>query len=450
MDIEIHPSAEANFNDKAESLISCICECPREKSGEQGFSPDIHIVGNITDEDIIGEINESTSDYKGRTIARFFSYANSRYGLLEEEYSKLLTLSESIQGIPSLRSKLGIEFVSDALFDWVKARFKGEEVESLFVPFLLERAKESIKHTRIIIPINNFVVEAPFKFGGSIIANISKSDFDKWESGQADLAPEYKNDISMLFDRYRKDFQGYAAVITDFESEPDFARQAGLQKAIRVTELLGIFSEATVLPDIKCSSRVKGMEMSDGYTVFSVNKNGELGILAGTLNTALVTTRFISKANLKEYGAIGLGKLSHLEDSKDLTAFEKSVLTFSFLYSKAAFTSDPMEKIVYMLSALESMLLKSESEPIQQNLAERIAFVSTKDLSERKAIIKNIRGIYGLRSKYLHHGISQNENTLMLDFLHIVRVFFSLLLASTERFDDKNEFLQDIDDLKLS
>lgn len=450
MDIEIHPSAETNFNEKAQGLISCVSECPRGNAEEQGFSPDIHIAANITDEDIIGVVNESTSDYKGRTLARFFLHNKSRYGLLEEEYSKLVTLAESIQRIPALRSKLGVEFISDAIFDWVKARFKKEDVNSLFVPFLLERASDNIKLTRIIIPINNFLVETPFEFGGSTIANISKTNFDKWESDLANSAPEHSNDIAMLFDRYRKDFQGYAAVITDFESEIDFARDAGLQKAIRITELLGIYSEATLLPDIKCSSRVKGMEMSDGYTVFSINKNDELGVSSGTLNTALVTTRYMSKAKLDEYNAIGLGKLSYLESSKSLTAFESSVLTFAFLYSKAAFTSDPMEKIVYMLSALESMLLKSENEPIQQNLAERVAFISTNDLSERKVLIKNIRDIYGLRSKYLHHGISQSESSIMTEFLHIVWVFFSLLLTSTERFDNKDQFLLHIDDLKYS
>jgi len=450
MDLEIHPSAKVNFNEKAQALISLIRECPRENAEEQSFSPDFHIAASFTDEDIIGEVLESQTDYKDRTISLFFSHNKKRYGLIEEDYEKLTTLASSIQRVDALRTKLSFKFVSGTIFDWVKARFKQEDVDLLFVPFLLRRAEENVKRIRIIIPINNFVVESPFKFGGSTIANLNRTDFDIWEKEQIDSNPEFKADVGKLFEKCRKDFQGYASVITDFDSEINFARKVGLQQAIRVTELLGIYSEAMFLPDIKCSSRVKGMEMDDSYTIFAIGENVGWRKISGALNTALATTRFMSKEKLGEYTSIGLGRLSYLANAKAITEFESSILTFAFLYSKAAFTSDPMEKVVYMLSALESTLLKNENEPIQQNLAERIAFFSTEGLDERKKIIKNIKRIYNLRSKYLHHGITQSESSILLEFLQIVWVFFSCLLTRTERFGGKEEFLQYIDDLKLS
>ena len=48
-----------------------------------------------------------------------------------------------------------------------------------------------------------------------------------------------------------------------------------------------------------------------------------------------------------------LDKISGLLATESLNRFEKAILNSILLYSKSAFTADPIEKIVYMLSALD-------------------------------------------------------------------------------------------------
>ena len=144
-------------------------------------------------------------------------------------------------------------------------------------------------------------------------------------------------------------------------------------------------------------------------------------------------------------------RISHLFNVNSLNAFEKVFLNSVMLYSKAAFTSAPVEKLIYILAALESILLKNESEPIQQNLSERLAFFIAEELADRKHIIKTVKSIYAIRSKYLHHGhYTHSELGTMSDFMLLVFNFFMKLTANLEKFKTKDEFICEIDDYKLA
>ena len=112
-------------------------------------------------------------------------------------------------------------------------------------------------------------------------------------------------------------------------------------------------------------------------------------------------------------------------------------------------TSEPLEKLVYTLSALETALLKNENEPIQQNLADRIALFIGDGLEHRKKIVGSVKTVYGIRSKYLHHGNSSSELDELSEFFRYVWVFFVLLLGCTRKYQSKAEFIEAIDDMKL-
>jgi hypothetical protein len=61
-----------------------------------------------------------------------------------------------------------------------------------------------------------------------------------------------------------------------------------------------------------------------------------------------------------------------LEDK--LSRFKQRVRSSILAYSKGITLHDINDRLVYTLSSLEGLLLKNSSEPIQQNLGERMAF----------------------------------------------------------------------------
>ena len=449
--IDIHPSAISNFNDKAEELTGLIEEFQEGKAKKGSFPSDIHIAASITAKDIIGDIEMVDTDHRGKIISRFFLFNGKKFGLNKDNYGKLIDVAERLQSKAEIRNKLSRTFVEKTLFSWVTKKYQKEDVHNLFIDYLEDNAQSVVKKITSWIPIANLEVQCAFPVSNSEIRPLSKALIDKWESRSkvGQLSNEDKEYNAKKFERIRKSNQGLASIVTTIEAEPDYVSDFSLEEAQKITAILGIFSEATLLPNIKCVSNIKGSEHIEKSTIFFENDENGLTMSSGVIDSFSVKHWILGQEEISEIRRNGLDKISALLASKSLTEFEKSVLNSIFLYSKSAFTADPVEKVVYMLSSLESILLKNENEPIQQNLAERIAVFTAKKLDDRKSIIKIVKSVYGVRSKYLHHGHSSSELKLITDFMVHVWVFFMHLLKNVDRFKTRLDFVSVIDDLKL-
>lgn len=447
---EVHPSAEENFNSKVCSLIEKIEAIPRQREAVPKFETEVHVGATITDKDIIGDLQEKVSDYRGHTVARFFINEGIRYGLENESHKSLVDLAEKIQRLPAFRDRLSQNFIEETVFNWLKTSFSNNDQEKSFISTLLEEAREAVKPITVYVPIANMIVQRPFSFCGVVICNITKALVDEMAAISGSIDDEkQKNDASAFFEKFRKDYQGYATVEIRLECEPSFANDLAVITAQRVTSFLGIYSGAMLMPDVKCTSKIKGTENLPQSTTISRSESNSLNITHGVLNQVSIRHWHISENDITEYAKCGLGILSEVAVKEKPTEFESLILNTSMLYSKAAFTAEPLEKLVYILSALESTLLKSENEPIQQNLAERLAIFTSQELSERKSIVKAVRSVYGLRSRYLHHGHTSGELEGLSEFLLHVWIFYIKLLGASRSFTNKSEFLEAIDDHKL-
>lgn len=446
----IHPSAEENFNSKVKSLIEKIEATPRESQTPPIFETEVHVAAAISDQDIIGELQEKVCDYRGNTVSRFFISDGMRFGLENEGHKSLVDLAEKIQRLPAFGDRLSQNFVEEEIFDWLKNSFTNKQQEKTFIPTLVEAAKKVVKPVKIYVPIANMVVQRPFLFCGIIICNITKRLVDEMAVVAESITDEkQKNNTIEFFEKFRKDYQGYSAVELNLECEPEYANDLAVMTAQRVTSFLGIYSGAMLMPDVKCISKIKGTENLSQSTTISRSESDGLSIKRSILDRASSRHWHISESDLEEYAKCGLGVLSDIAVKEKPTEFESLILNTSILYSKAAFTAEPLEKLVHILSALESTLLKNENEPIQQNLAERLAIFTSQELAERKSIVKIVKSVYGLRSRYLHHGHSSRELKDLSDFFLQVWIFYIKLLGSSQSFANKSEFLEALDDHKL-
>ena len=446
---EIHSSARENFDLKAAELVDAVCKLDRSDA-ESGFESGIFVAVSLDDTNIIGEPTETSVDFLGRTTGRYFLSEGVRYGIESPYYDHLSTLSESIQRLTELRDRLSQDYIEEELFEWVKGCFLSGERDSSFIDSLMSSAVNAVKVVNISVPVANMTVERPFEFCGAMVSNLPKEYFDQIErESKLKNSHDEHNEVLKSVDSLRKDFQGFASVNFTLECESKLADDLSIEKAKIVTGLLGIYSGAVFHPEIKCISKIKGAELLESSTIF-LECDGDKRLSQKLLDRASLGHWCISSGELENYKRCGMGVLSDMVVRDDLTEFEKSVLSMSYLYSKVAFSSHPMDKIVYALSVLESSLLKTENEPIQQNLSERLALFISGDLSERKEIVKNVKAVYGYRSRYLHHGISSSETETLISFLRHVWMFFCLMLGASKSYKDKAEFLNSIDDRKLS
>jgi hypothetical protein len=108
--------------------------------------------------------------------------------------------------------------------------------------------------------------------------------------------------------------------------------------------------------------------------------------------------------------------------------------------------------MVFVIAAIESLLLKDSNEPIQKNLGERMAFIVGKTLDERKPIVANVDEFYRIRSRLIHHGREATaRDTAVIDaFFFNVWWTFRHLLASVDQYKTKTDLISTLEDRKLS
>ncbi|HUW79646.1 MAG TPA: hypothetical protein VMV54_01980, partial [Acidocella sp.] len=107
------------------------------------------------------------------------------------------------------------------------------------------------------------------------------------------------------------------------------------------------------------------------------------------------------------------------------------------------------DRLVYTCSSLESLLLKDMSEPIQQNLGERMAFLLTRNPTDRANIVGCVRQAYGMRSRYIHHRKAEIEESNLTSFTQYAYATLQVALSKLDNFKTSLEFLEEIDRIKF-
>ncbi|WP_223788545.1 HEPN domain-containing protein [Marinicella meishanensis] len=450
---EIPPAAEENFNKKAKALIKLIKEVEFDNQGDANNS-DLHSRVTITDKDIVGEVEMFSSNEKGKVMGRFFKYMDSHYGIVDDDFEKLRDVSQNIQRLNAFKLILSQNFIENHLFNWCVESFKAHAITNPFIEYLKLQAEAAVKEQKVYVPIANLIVDKEFKFCGVLISGLTKPLADEIYKSSISMAKNEgaKSRFEKFFDNFRSKYQGYALALLKFKCEPELAHNLATNKVQRLISILSIYHRSILIHDIKCPISIKGSEYSPYTTSFEISDEFLLlSLTEKPVDLASLRPWRIKENDVIKFNEVGMSHLSVLASQDNKTEFQDMILNMAYLYSKASFSNDPMEKLILMLSSLESSLLKNQSESIQQNIAERLSMLIAEKLQDRKAIIKNLKEVYSLRSKYLHHGhSSQDIKNLSQFFLNMWVFYVQLITSEKHAFKTKAEFLEYIDDYKLS
>ncbi len=449
MILRIHEKAINNFNKNANNLFIFIEEYKLDPRSKDSFPSQLNTI-EILEEDIIGDIvgDNSVIDGYGNTIQRFFYKNNRKFGFSKTNYKKIIKIVEALHKNNMINKTLSYSFIEKVLFEWIKEKYDNESLKLNFIEYLDNQATKNVKSMTLWIPIASLEIEHSFSFANSTISTLSQKMI---EDGfhLSEITNQNNQKLLDSCNKIKKNYQGLACVVININAEPDYAFKYAIEESRRITSILGIFSEGILIPNRKCISNIKGSECIAQATVFSKDyKNNSLSIESRLIEDSSKGFWRITKQEISNIKELALDDLSLLLTIEKPNKFQESILTSIFLYSKCAFTDKPIEKIVYLLTSLESILLKNETEPITQNLSERMALFISSKIEERKKIIKIVKSIYSFRSAYLHHGNSSSELEQISFFMEYAQVFFVTLLKNSNNFTTKEAFVSSIDDLK--
>jgi hypothetical protein len=110
--------------------------------------------------------------------------------------------------------------------------------------------------------------------------------------------------------------------------------------------------------------------------------------------------------------------------------FIRSTLQALESYSRATLVAGPADKLLYIFAALESVLLRNETEPVVSSISERFAFLAPGSVDDRIATARLVRDVYRLRSRYVHHAMKVDDYDLVARFVQLsLDVFLALVRA---------------------
>jgi Apea-like HEPN len=422
---ELHPDAARNFNDKTRALLDKVgpmtealpSELPTH-AARPGAPAHVVSEGEIFDFKITG-----LQDQLGRTTARYFEHEGRRFGLEGDRYKELARLSEGLQRTNALRDVVSTKWVEDRILDWMKEQHTGGGTPEL-ADFIAERCEEDVKEHEVWFPVARLSLDSDLAFGNVVFKTIPKEMLDWYEEdvrrAEEGRSEEEAAQIDLHMSRIRHELQGLAASTITVEAEPQRAAEVGRRESERAVELLRVFDVgATTTPEVTSYCALLGRENIEQIRRLNV----EGGRIRGEAyqNVGVPVMNFhLSDEDISRYKeTLGFDSASELLTLERRTDFQEKLLDALLLYSRSTREKDLAGRLVYMLVAIETILLRDANEYIEQNIGERMAFVLANTLEERRATVRHLKDAYRLRSKFIHHGQTIDEietvRTFMLD-----------------------------------
>lgn len=444
--LTLHPDAASHFNADAAELVGLVVPYePAELS--PALEPDFHVAATITEKDIIGDVDLSKVDGLGREVSKFFRHEGRYYGLMQEPYQRMLRLVEKIQGARTLRACISKETVKDHLFEWISLRFRNQVSEPM-VDFVLPRCEATMDEWEIWVPVSWLVLPADLPLGKVVFKTVHRETFDEWERQLSATRTPEPAEVT-YYERQRRRLQGFAAGVLVMVGDPKRAEEMAIEETERGVALLRFFSPASLIPEARCYCRLAGQASSPTATVLRLRR-GTVEQWSERPRPAGQRSWIIAPLELADFKRLALDRLHRLLATEKPTPLESDVLESFLLFSRVSIAEELADKLVFLLAALEGLFLKDSGEPVQQNLAERMALAVGQNLEHRKRIIAHVKAAYGLRSNFLHHAQRIEDLGVMTEFMLDGWLALQAALGAADTFQTRKQFLDRVDDAKLS
>jgi hypothetical protein len=333
------------------------------------------------------------------------------------------------------------------VFNWLRATLELERNDSLS-NYIAGRCSVVIEDHEIWIPVHQTYSAQDFALGDVEFRRLSKAMMEEWFGR---FFPEGIKDPGAAYaiNRERSPMQGCIAARIRVKAERQKAREIAQIAANEAVGLLRFLSHVNWTCRIVSYCAPLGRQSSllsvelfvkDGSIV---NSNKE-AIDQGPPGWNVDDARALSPGLLEAMQVLATDRRS--------TEFRRDLYDALQLYSRNSVATSVSHKMVFVIAAIESLLLKDSSEPIQKNLGERMAFIAGKTLEERKPIVANVEEFYRIRSRLIHHG----REATATDIEVIDRFFFNVwwtfrhLIVSVEQYKTKAQLISALEDRKLS
>jgi len=446
--IVIHPDAEIHFNEKVRRLAALIKKYQPRQESAPSFVPERAQYHAIASKDILAPALISETNHKDEEVGRYYNDQGSLVGLAGSDYREFSILCEKIQKIPSIRNTISLKTIQNHIFNWCSLEFRKQAANEP-MQYVLEKASSEVHDYEIWFPMAYTFVQSDMNLCNIEFRTISSSTIYSWSTMFKKDDEEISEESKLFFKDIETKFLGKAAVFVRISAESQRAIEIGRNSADIAVRILNFLHPHAQYADIASYSTLAGkafIPYSETILSSPINFQTSSSFEKSPKEWHISNEQIIDLRH-QFYNLINS---IYATPEESHSKFQKLLIDSFLRFLLYVFTSSPEQKLIYILSALESMLLKNRSEPIQGNVADRMAFFLSQDPTERLRIIEDFKRTYDLRSSYVHHGLLIEELESVERFIADARHFFHKAFHCHDKYSTIEEFLKMIDQIKYS
>lgn len=198
-------------------------------------------------------------------------------------------------------------------------------------------------------------------------------------------------------------------------------------------------------------SLLSNSSFPDSFTYFSV-KNSDNTVHPYIENNKIpfeIKQEFLS--NKHELFALFDNFMSEYYGNEEATEIDKLLHEVISRFSRAITMKSTDEKIVWLCSILDMIVLSSPEVGIKESLKKYIPILVTDDISKRKEIIQDLETMYKCRSEYIHYGKKCSiDSRSLFSYNTIVCSVIIVLMEERKKYTTKEDLRNHIDELFLT
>jgi hypothetical protein len=362
-------------------------------------------------------------------------------GAAHEELGQIVTRLSSDR---AYREAISREFFYRKAIDWLQARVAATSDLPDLVMFLEAAAQKATRRFQIWYPLPAADVTRPVQIGRTEFRRITKPMMDEYaERVSASATPKHE----AAFDRLRSRIQAATAACVEVEAEP-----------IRADEIARAESEASIAVfRLACPAMLDIYQWApldpafvDGFGgAFNLHVEDKRILAHNSALPERMCTQWLMRPDEMEHNFWKIWAFGHNLIVADRNEFQELLLGAIIHYSKSVLKADPSERLLYVVTALESLLIKDSGEAILQNLRERMAVMMASDINARIKAMDDISKVYDIRSKFVHTALPVQDVAILAGFVEEAWATIFFLLNNYDKWATKIDFLRFVDSFKF-
>ena len=451
MKIQFPTELAKQLNQEALDVFELLAPKPEKLEAANGiYRPHIPIwLLNLRSKEVPFARVAPVIDIDGKEMARFFFDCDPSIGFASDGHTKFLNFCQRIQQLEDVESKVSFTFVVETVFNWMEEKYSKSTSQTL-CEYFLAICNPEIVNQEVWTPVFGIKLNVEINFGDILFKSVTENNWRKWITELNSRKPEAINNLRKFFEKTEDKCP--AVAITKMVAEPIRAIEKSSEKVESALSILRFFSPANFNPSMHTYCTVYGREFIERPRHLFV-KNGLLTLASVTDSNLRWRHPWSIDASLltkmKEKGFDILVKL-HNQKAETRTEFQNALLSSLRIYSKSSLAQNLSDKLLYIVVALENLLLKNSSEPLQKNISDRMALLIGRSLEERLDIIRTYKKAYRLRSEAVHHGADLSETPDLKNFMKYAWWTFNKLVEKSDFFITREEMINYIDDIKFA